>query len=229
MTRQMADSVTSADIPSGFPLVGYYVDGLYAWSDADRRRHQASILVGITVTGATLDAQVADVENGDLTAAEGAAWARRKHDAGQFPWLYFSYSRFGEVAAAVHAAGVPDNAWAAWIALWDGVNQLLPNNSLKQYANPTLSGGHYDLSIAADYLPGIDPAPVPPQPPAPPPVPPPPVPVPPTPPPTPPVPPAPPIDNTRSAWARLAAFLAQDLPAAIAELLRLLGLFRNTP
>lgn len=224
----MADSVTSADIPSGYPLVGYYVDGLYAWSDADRRRHQASILVGITVTGNTLDAQVADVENGDLTAAQGADWAFRKIQAGQFPWLYFSYSRFGEVAAAVHARGIPDNQWAAWIALWDGKAQLLPNNALKQYANPTLSGGHYDLSIAADYLPGIDPAPVP----VPPPAPPPPVSVPPpdSPPPfvTPPPLPPPAVDQTRSAWANLAAFFTQDIPAFIAEILRLLGLYNKT-
>jgi hypothetical protein len=39
--------------------------------------------------------------------------------------------------------------------------------------------------------------------------------------------PGPPIDQTRSAWARLAAFFTQTLPAAVQELLRLLGITKS--
>ena len=45
--RQMADSVTAADIPTGqFGLVAGYVDGIYQWVDADWARHAASVRVG---------------------------------------------------------------------------------------------------------------------------------------------------------------------------------------
>jgi len=47
--------------------------------------------------------------------------------------------------------------------------------------------------------------------------------------PIPPPAPGPPIDQTRSAWATFAAFLTTDVANAVEELLRILGVFRNTP
>lgn len=156
----MADSTNPYDIPAGqFPIVAGYLDGLYAWPAAGWNYHSSSLHFTITVGSGTLDADCADVENGDYTPEEGAAWAQRKIYQDGFAWLYFSLSLFDQVAAAVHAQGINDAQWFAWIALWDNVPQLLPSNSLKQYANPALTGRHYDLSVAADYLPGIDPLP----------------------------------------------------------------------
>jgi hypothetical protein len=228
MTRLMADSVTSADIPPGYPLVAYYVDGLYAWTVADRRRHQASRQVGIAVAWQTADAQVLDVENGDATPEQAVGWSQTRRAMGHQPVIYCNQSTLAAVEAAFHAksVGLP----AFWIALWDGVASLPPQWLAKQYANPTITGGHYDLSVVSDgYWEGVDPAPPAPAPapaPAPPPAPPPP----PLPAPVPvPDPTAPPFDQTRSAWGALAGFLTSTLPGAIRELLHLLGIIRNTP
>lgn len=225
----MYDSVTSHDIPASAQMVAGYVDGLYAWSLLDWELHLGATKVRITVTGATLDAHVADVERGDLTPAQGAQWAKAMIAAGKTPALYFSRSQFGAVNAAMLAEGIDSSHWTVWAADWTGQPHLLPGTYATQYADPAYgSGGHYDLSLVADYWPGIDPPPQPPKPP----VPPPPVPVPPPqPPPTPspPAPPVPPIDQTRSAWGDLAAFLTRDLPGFVAELLRLLGILKRTP
>jgi hypothetical protein len=158
MTRTMYDSITSGDIPLGRQMVAGYVDGTYAWTPADWARHLSSTQVRITVTGATLDADVADVENGDLTAAQGADWVKRMLAAGKRPTLYFSASRNAEIDAAVSAAGVgPDDGWMKWSANWTGVVPGAPYGIAEQYANPGTSGGHYDLSLVADYWPGVDP------------------------------------------------------------------------
>lgn len=229
MPRQMLDSVTSADIPQLTPLVAGYVDGIYAWTYNDWARHGSAILVRITVTGNTLDAHVADVENGDLTPDQGAAWMVRKIARGDTPCLYFSRSAFGAVHAAALAAGVQDNQWTQWVADWTCVapTQAIVSgqNYAIQYGNPACTGGHYDISLVADYWPGIDPPPVP----APTPTPTPPPPPPPPPPSPSPLPAASDIDRTRTAWAGLADFFTSTLPGAIAELLRLLGLFQKTP
>lgn len=230
MTRSMADSVTARDIPVGkFDLVAGYVDGLYKWSDADWALHASSQHVRITVLGTVDGADVADVENGDLTPDEAAAWAARVIYAGRTPALYFSRSAFGAVNAAMVAAGINPSQWTVWAADWTGSPHILPGTYATQWADPAYgSGGHFDVSLVTDYWPGIDPTPQPPAPtPAPTPPPPVPPPLPPAPEPTPT--PGPPIDQTRSAWASLAAFFTQDLPAFVQEILRLLGLARNTP
>lgn len=226
----MADSITATDIPPGkFDLVAGYVDGLYKWTDEDWLFHHASRLVRITVLGGNADADVADVENGDLTPTEAADWAGNRVLAGKIPALYFSRSAYGAVHAAIAARGINDQQWTVWAADWTGIPHLLAGTYATQYADPAYgSGGHFDVSVVADYWPGIDPVPttqppaLPPQPGNPPPD------------SAPPFQTAPPtaaggVEGTRSAWANLAALLTEDLPAAIAELLRLLGLSRRTP
>jgi len=162
MTRLMYDSVTAADIPRTALMVAGYVDGAYAWTAGDWAYHGAAVHVRITVTGNTLDAHVADVENGDLTPAQGAAWLARKKAAGQLGCLYFSQGNWPAVAAAAKAAGLGPNDWTQWPASWTGAVPSLANNYAIQYDHPPHSGGHYDLSAVRDYWPGIDPAPAPP-------------------------------------------------------------------
>lgn len=225
----MYDSTSSADIPAGAEMVAGYVDGLYKWSDEDWQRHPKAVWVGIATNPNTNDGQVIDIENGDATPAQAAAWIRMRFIAGQRPGTaYFSASRFGEVNAAMIAAGISPGDWAVWVADWDGKAELPAGAYAKQYANPLTSGGHFDLSVVADYWPGVDPAASAPPPPPPPPGPPPPVPPPVPPPPEPNPPTGPPIDDTRSAWQNLASFFTSDLPAAVRELLRLLGLSQGS-
>ncbi len=301
----MYDSTSSADIPAGVDMVAGYTDGLYAWSAADWVRHRASKTVRICAVTIDMTAQVADIENGALTAAQGAEFLVQKKARGQIGALYFSRSRYGEVAAAAAARGLSSSDWTVWAAEWNGIPHIVPGTYATQYADPAYgSGGHYDVSLVADNWPGIDsppapaPAPYVPEPglaswpdpthlqfwtrkgsgwdpkfppltppgwaqvsassvqpvgaegakfvwtgngylakidnppvgwlfaplspaPAPAPVPAPvqvPVPVPAA---------GPPVDQTRSAWAQLAAFFTQTLPGAVSELLRLLGLTKS--
>lgn len=209
MPRTMYDSVTPTDIPTSAQMVAGYVDGAYAWPDSGWLRFPNARKVTITVTGASLDANVADVEAGDLSPAQGVAWARAKRARGEVGVLYFSLGLWPQIRAQLTPAEIAAPFFETWVALWDGKAQLQPGWLAKQYANPTLSGGHFDLSIVGDYWPGVDPAPssAPPQPSG--------VPV-----TIPPPPPGstPPLDQVRAAWARLGDLFVQVIPNAIIAL-----------
>lgn len=155
MTRTMYDSVTPSNCPTGAPLYGAYVDGRYANVAAMQNRNPNARIVKITVTGNTLNAHVADVENGDLSPTSGAAWAKRRLAAGYHPTLYCSASVWPAVKNAVAAAGIAGKV-SYWIAHYDG-DPTIPNGAVaKQY----LGDFHgYDKSSVLGYWPGVDPAP----------------------------------------------------------------------
>jgi hypothetical protein len=156
MTRTMADSTAAADLPVGRDLYAAYVDGSTRNVDAVRARFPGKTVVTITVLGG--DADVADVETGDLTPTSVVAWVKRQRAAGKDPTVYTLEGWWSTVRAAFHAAGVTEPHW--WLANYDN-NPTLPAGAVaKQYANPPLTGGHFDASVVADYWPGVDPAPV---------------------------------------------------------------------
>lgn len=154
--RLMADSTNAQDIPLSVDMVAGYVDGLYKWSDQDWLRFTGKPLVSISAIPYTMDADVADVENGDYTPAQGAEFLRYNVARGKWKVLYFSLSRFAVIHAAVLAAGVHDDQWGIWIADWDAIDQPWPGAIAKQFANPATSGGHYDLSRVSPFWPGVD-------------------------------------------------------------------------
>ena len=160
----MADSTNAVDIPVGrYELVAGYVDGDYAWTASEWGRHAAaSDLVRITVTGATLDAHVADVERYDLSPAQGVDWAVRMLAAGRYPTLYASLSVWGSILDDYRARGVDSGRTGAWVAAWNGTPNLESGWLAHQYANSVMVGAHYDLSVVADYWPGVDALPAPP-------------------------------------------------------------------
>lgn len=155
--RTMYDSTTVADLPADGDLYLGYVDGRWPTIEALRKRFPHKPIVRVTVTGATLDAEAADVESGDLTPRSGAAWAKRKIAAGQVPTLYYPASWEPQILEALRAAGVPARRVQLFPASYDGKAQLPRGKIAKQYANPKLTGGHYDASVVADHWPGIDP------------------------------------------------------------------------
>ena len=158
----MADSTNPFDIPAGqFPIVAGYTDGAYAWPGAGWKFHEASLHFRICCVSIDLSAHCADIEPGCLSPEEGALFVARKLAQNEVPYLYYSESRTQAVHDALIAAGVGLH-YAPWVARWDDRAELDVAGYLKQYANPTLTGAHYDLSVAADYLPGLDPLPPPP-------------------------------------------------------------------
>lgn len=163
MTRRMYDAVTVPDIPAGATLVAGYADGSYANVPQLRSRFPHAEVATIAVAHTTR-AMVADIERGDMTPETAVLWARdTMHDvANDLLTLYANTSTWPSVKAAFAAAGVSLPQWFA--ADYDGVAVLGPGQIAKQYVDT----GGYDMSVVADFWPGVDPAPAPPSPPTPP-------------------------------------------------------------
>lgn len=150
----MRDSTNGFDIPVGTPIVAGYVDGLYAWSAAEWNHHPDALHFGISVYASGLDAHCADVETGDFTPEDVVDWALWRRSKGAIPYVYMNLSTWPRVINAFNARGVEQPLY--WVADWDGIAQIFGGSVGKQYANPTFTGGHYDESLMADYLPGLD-------------------------------------------------------------------------
>lgn len=149
----MYDSTNIYDIPTSAQMVGYYVDGLYAYPYATvRKRFPNAVLVGISAIG-TDNGVVGDVENGDLTPSESVDWVLARRRAGVDPSLYFSISQLATVQAAFKARGVPMPH--VWDAYWTAVPHIDNGAYATQYDHPPHSGGHYDLSKVVAYWPGV--------------------------------------------------------------------------
>jgi len=157
MTRTMYDGVTATRLPVSAALVGGYVDGLYAWSASDWARFPHSVKVRIAVFPSTNDGHVLDVEPGDATPAQSVDWVLMRRAAGTDPTVYMNTSTWPTVRAAFSARGVAEPHY--WVAAYDD-NAVIPAGAIgKQYYNNNDLG--YDLSVVADYWPGVDPKPTP--------------------------------------------------------------------
>lgn len=154
MTRTMYDSTNPNDIPLDAQLVAGYINGTYTWPQSGWDRFPNAVHVPIATQAYVNDGVVLDVEQFDATPAQGPDWVLRRRNAGIDPTVYCSLSVWPFVRAAFQTAGVPEPHY--WIARYDNVAQLIPGAVAKQYINPPTSGGHYDLSIVADFWPGID-------------------------------------------------------------------------
>jgi hypothetical protein len=75
------------------------------------------------------------------------------------PAIYCSASVWSQVQQAFHDANEPDPLY--WIASYSSPpdSSIPPGAIAHQYADPSASGGHFDLSSVQDYWPGVDPAP----------------------------------------------------------------------
>lgn len=154
MTRVMYDGVTPSRIPSSATMVAAYVDGHYANVSPMKARFPHARLVTIAVFASTNAGTVLDVEKGDATPTEAPGWVVKRRRAGVDPTVYCSESLWPTVRAVFRALNVPQPHY--WIAHYDSV-ALIPEGAIaKQYKNT--SG--YDISVVADYWPGVDPKPV---------------------------------------------------------------------
>src|ERR1700734_1849611 len=69
----MYDAAVPDNIPASAQVVAGYIDGSYAWTADDWKKWPDADKVLITVTG-SLKANVADVENGAMTADDARNW-----------------------------------------------------------------------------------------------------------------------------------------------------------
>lgn len=152
--RTMYDSTNVEDIPGSAQMIAVYRDGLYQTETRARRRFPHAQLVTITVLGRGA-ADVVDCEPGNVGPDGAAAWAAERVKAGAHPTIYCPLSMWPAVKAAVKARGISRKV-SYWIAHYDGQRKIPAGAVAVQYADPSLSGGHYDVSAVADYWPGVD-------------------------------------------------------------------------
>jgi hypothetical protein len=102
---------------------------------------------------------VLDVESGDATAAQAVTWCTEtmKDVSNSLLTVYCDAANWQAVRAAFSAAGVSEPNW--WIAAYDNSPTIPAGAIAHQYA----SNDAYDTSVVADYWPGVDPVPVPPE------------------------------------------------------------------
>ena len=117
MTLAMYDSVSLDQIPADPQAVAAYADGRFANSAEAAARFPGARILTIAVSAAH-DADCLDIEQGDATPGQAAAWCARQRARGVArPCLYASASVMQhEVIPALRAAGVPLAAVRLWSA-----------------------------------------------------------------------------------------------------------------
>lgn len=155
MTRTMYDSTNPDDIPHDAEMVAYYVDGIYAWPQEWIDRFPNAVKVSISAIGQRT-AQVGDVEVGCIwPPANAVDWVLRARADGYDPTIYVNERNdWAPTRAAFDARGVAHPHW--WVANYNGQQTIPAGAVAKQYAHPPMIGKHYDLSVVADYWPGVD-------------------------------------------------------------------------
>lgn len=128
ITGAIRDTVNPAGMPIDSTYMGVlpYRDGIYRWpvEEVHRFRAAAKLIFPITVTGAEPHiAQVADRENGDLTAAGAAQWARARNELHHDATVYVGLENVPEL---IDELG--DEPCWLWVAWW---NQTLVIPKLK--------------------------------------------------------------------------------------------------
>jgi hypothetical protein len=152
MTRTMYDSTNPAAIPTSAVMVaGYLAPSPYAWSTSDWNRFPNAVQVRIAVRASTNDGHVLDVENGDASPTQAPGWVTMRRATGADPSVYCNTSTWPSVQAAFTAAGVAQPHY--WVAAYPGTGPNIPAGAV---AHQYVDEGNYDLSVVADFWPGVD-------------------------------------------------------------------------
>lgn len=152
-----ADAPAMARYPGPVSFVAGYVDGLYRWSAADWALFPNSTHVRIAVFADTDDGIVLDCEPGNCTPAQSVDWVLLRRRAGVDPTVYCNQLDpdvgWPAVRAAFRARGVAEPHY--WVANYS-VDQAHPQIPAGAVGLQYRDAGSYDLSVVADYWPGVD-------------------------------------------------------------------------
>lgn len=147
LTHDMYDAVPGlvTNIPVTASYVAGYVDSVsFTWPASAWARFPHAVHVTITTSG-RLDADFADVENGDLTPQQGYSL----YQAGRIKGIYCSFSAWQSVQDVFntnHKAQPP-----YWIAQYPGGGRVMPIlNGVVAVAHQYASTPGYDLSCITD-------------------------------------------------------------------------------
>jgi hypothetical protein len=142
---QLYDSVTPSAIPSSSQAVAVYANGHYA--AAPGQVGQRGLVLWIDTNGSNPHADVLDVEPGDATPSQAAAWVQQKLNASpnSTAIVYTMRSQWGAVQDAVsHLAWWMPSHTKYWIADPTGVPHIVPGSDATQW----YWGQNYDISTA---------------------------------------------------------------------------------
>jgi hypothetical protein len=144
-------------ITAAAKIVAGYVDGLYKWSAADWARFPRALKVRIAVFASTDDGVALDCEPGNCTPAQSVDWVLMRRKTGIDPTVYCGRNTWWPaIRAAFKARRVPEpHYWVADYAVDPSGPQIPAGAIALQYKD----AGSDDLSVVADYWPGVDPAP----------------------------------------------------------------------
>lgn len=159
--RHGADVVNAAAAPAGMDIYLGYIDGQYQSYYALKQRFPRSLVVPIAVYPTTNAGLVFDGPPDNATWPQVVGWVQMRRRSGVDPTVYTDLDQWGNGQAAFRSAGVAQPHW--WIAAWNGQQTIPPGAIGHQYGNTP----GYDLSVFADYWPGVDPIPAPAPPPTP--------------------------------------------------------------
>lgn len=152
MSRTMFDAVNPANLPEGGDLYAGYTDGRYVNVEAIKARFPGKRVVTISVNGST-DADVLDVEAGNIKPENAPAWVMRQRARGGDPTVYCPVSLWWTVHLAFVTAGVNPPHW--WVAHYDDDPTIPVGAVAKQYAGNAAGG--YDISSVIDGWPDFPP------------------------------------------------------------------------
>lgn len=152
--RTMYDSTAPLLLPSWAQMVAGYVDGRFAWPASGWARFAHVPTVQIAVSAATNAGTCLDVERYDAFPWEAPGWCQRRRAAGVTPSVYVSASLWAATRTEFQSRGVAEPYW--WVADWDDQPNLPAGAIAHQYTHPPASGGDFDVSVCADFWPGVD-------------------------------------------------------------------------
>lgn len=113
---RMFDSVDLGQIPKDAPAVAGYTSGHWPTYPQLAKRWPHAHRLSIAVT-ASHDADCLDVEPGDATPGQAAAWVKRQHARGiRRPVVYTSVSSAQNLIGRLSAAGIKRDQYRLWTA-----------------------------------------------------------------------------------------------------------------
>lgn len=150
--RLMYDAVTPSNVPQNAQMVAGYIDGNYQSYAGLVALFPNAVHVPIAVHASTNNGVVLDVETGDATPDQAPGWVTMRRSAGVDPTVYCSLSVWSAVRGAFINQGVAEPHY--WIAAYPGIGSALYDGAVAhQYQD---YNNLYDLSVVADYWPGVD-------------------------------------------------------------------------
>lgn len=142
----MYDSIEIGTVPPGPEAVAGYVGGAWPTYKELVKRFPKAHHLSIAIA-ASEDADCLDIENGDATSGEAAAWVKRQHARGiARPVVYASLSTMPAVLNALAKAGIPRKAVRVWTAHYTYKPHIELGSDATQYDDKAL-GRNLDISL----------------------------------------------------------------------------------